>query len=157
MGFLMLKDHKSAIHLEGVTFDKFICNSNGTEKILNFLLFNNCQLAIMRLIHSFDNMFLFSNHNGTHMNVSKQNKENRGVRAFLTIRKHQINLLPSKISFPKFFRSPVQYRSLILWEDTVNLVCVTTPLNTNLHAYPRSLTITFCPLLKIYNYSNLII
>ena len=39
---------------------------------LNFLLFYNCQLEIMRFIHSFDNMFLFSNHNVTHMNVSKQ-------------------------------------------------------------------------------------
>ena len=87
----MLKDHKSAMHLEGVTFDKVIRNSNETEQFLNFLLFYNCQLEIMRVIHSFDKMFLFSNHNVTHMNVSKQYNENRGVRALLTIRKHQIN------------------------------------------------------------------
>ena len=55
----MLKDHKSAMHLEGVTFDKVIRNSNETEQFLNFLLFYNCQLEIMRFIHSFDNMFLF--------------------------------------------------------------------------------------------------
>ena len=54
MGYLMLKDHKSALHLEGVTFDKVIRNSNGTETILNFLLFSNCQLETMRFIHSFD-------------------------------------------------------------------------------------------------------
>ena len=101
MCFLMLKDHKSAIHLEGVTFDKVARNSNWTEQFLNFLLFNNCQLEIMRFIHSFDNMFLLSNHNVTHMNVSKQYKENRGERAFLTIRKHQINLLPSNTILPK--------------------------------------------------------
>ena len=46
-------------------------------------------------------MFMFSNHNVTHMAVSKQYKENRGVRAFLTIRKHQINLLPSSNFLPK--------------------------------------------------------
>ena len=80
MGFLMLKDHKSAIHLEGVTFNKAVRNSNGTEQVLNFLLFKNCQLEIMRFIHSFDNMFLFSNHNVTHMNVLKQHKENRSRR-----------------------------------------------------------------------------
>ena len=118
----MLKDHKSAMHLERVTFDKVIRNSNETEKILNFLLFYNCQLEIMRFIHSFDNMFLFSNHNVTHMNVSKQYNENRGVRALLTIRKHQINLPPSSKFPPKWFRSLVQYRSLILW-GTVNLYC----------------------------------
>ena len=82
IGFLMLNDHKSALHLEGVTFYKVIRNSNGTETILNLLLFSNCQLEKMRFIHSFDNMFLFSNHNVTHMNASKQYKENRGVRAF---------------------------------------------------------------------------
>ena len=91
----MLKDQKSATHLEGVTFDKVIRNSNEREQFLYFLLFYNCQLEIMRFIHSFDNMFLFSNHNVTHMNVSKQYNENRGVRVFLTIRKHQINLPPS--------------------------------------------------------------
>ena len=79
MGFQMLKDQKSAIHLEGVTFDKDVLHSNGTERFLNFLLFNNCQLEIMRFIHSFDNMFLFSNHNVTHMNISKQYNDNRGV------------------------------------------------------------------------------
>ena len=89
MGFLMLKDHKSAIHLEGVTFDKVVRYSNGTEQFLNFLLFNNCQFEIMRFIHSFDNMFLFSYHHVTHMNVSKQYNENHCVR------KHQINILPS--------------------------------------------------------------
>ena len=97
----MLKDHKSAMHLEGVTFDKVIRNSNETEQCLNFLLFYNSQLEIMRFIHSFDNMFLFSNHNVTHMNVSKQYNENRGVRALLTIRKHQINLPPSSNFLPK--------------------------------------------------------
>ena len=77
----MLKDHKSAMHLDGVTFDKVICNSNETEQFLNFLLFYNCQLEIMRFIHSFDKMFLFSNHNVKHMNVSKQCNVNRGARA----------------------------------------------------------------------------
>ena len=97
----MLKDHKSAMHLERVTFDKVIRNSNEIEKIMNFLLFYNCQLEIMRFIHSFDDIFLFSNHNVTHMNVSKQYNENRGVRALLTIRKHQINLPPSSNFPPK--------------------------------------------------------
>ena len=97
----MLKDHKSAMHLEGVTFDKVIRNSNETEQFLNFLLFYNCQLEIMRFIHSFDNMFLFSYHNVTHMNVSKKYNENRGVRALLTIRKHQIKIPPSSIFLPK--------------------------------------------------------
>ena len=97
----MLKDHKSAMHLEGVNFDKVIRNSNETEQFLNFLLFYNAQLEIMRFIHSFDNIFLFYNHSVTHMNVSKQYKENRGVRALLTIRKHQINLPPSSNFLPK--------------------------------------------------------
>ena len=97
----MLKDHKSVMHLEGVIFDKVIRNSNETEQFLNFLLFYNCQLEIMRFIHSFDNMFLFSNHNVTHKNKSKQNNENRGVRALLTIRNHQINLPPSSNFLPK--------------------------------------------------------
>ena len=101
MGFLMLKDHTSAMHLEWVTFNKVIRNSNETEQFLNFLLFHNCQLEIMRFIHSFDNMILFSNHNVTHMNVSKQYNENRAVRALLTIRKHQINLPPSSNFLPK--------------------------------------------------------
>ena len=119
----MLKGHKSAMHLEEITFDKVIRNSNQTEQFLNFLLFYNCQLEIRRFIHSFDNMFLFSNHNVTQMNVLKQYSENRGVRALLTVRKHQINLRPLAISFQKWFRSLVQYRSLILW-GTVNLYCV---------------------------------
>ena len=55
----------------------------------------------MRFIDSFDNMFLFSNHNVTLINVSKQYNENRGVRALLTIRKHQINLRPSSNFLPK--------------------------------------------------------
>ena len=97
----MLKDHKSAMNLEGVTFDKVIRNSNETEQFLNFLLFYNCQLEITPFIHSFDNMFLFSNHNVTHMNVSKKYNENHGVRALLTIRKHQLNLPPSSNSLPK--------------------------------------------------------
>ena len=97
----MLKDHKSAMHLEGVTFDKVIRNSNETEQFLNFLLFHDCQMEIMRFIDSFDNMFLFSNHNVTHMNVSKQYNENGGVRALLTIRKHKINLPPSISFLPK--------------------------------------------------------
>ena len=97
----MLKDHKSAMHQEGVTFDKVIRNLNKTEQFLIFLLFYDCQLEMMRFIHSFDNMFLFSNHNVTHMNVSKQYNENRGVRALLTIRKHQRNLLPSSNFLPK--------------------------------------------------------
>ena len=101
MNFLMWKDHKSAIYLEGVNFEKVIRYSNGTEQILNCLLFNSCQLEIMRFIHSFDNMFLFSNHNVTHMNTSKQYKEYHGVKAFLTIRKHHINLLPSSNFLPK--------------------------------------------------------
>ena len=101
MGFLMLTDHKSAMHLEGVTFDKVIRNSNETEQFLNFLLLYKCQLEIMRFIHSFNNIFLFSNHNATHMNVSKQYNEDRGVRALLTIRKHQINLPPSSKFLPK--------------------------------------------------------
>ena len=84
----MLKDHKSAMHLDGVTFDKVIRNSNEIEQFSNFLLIYNCQLEIMRFIHSFDNTFLFSNHNVTHMNVSKQYNENCGVRALLTIRKY---------------------------------------------------------------------
>ena len=46
-------------------------------------------------------MFLFSNHNVTHVNVSKQYNVNRGVRALLTIRKHQINLPPSSNFLPK--------------------------------------------------------
>ena len=49
----MLKDHKSAMHLEWVTFDKVIRNSNETEQFLNFLLFYDCQLEIMRFIDSF--------------------------------------------------------------------------------------------------------
>ena len=84
----MLKDNKSAIHL-GVTSDKAVCNSNGTEQFLNFLLFNN------------NNIFLFSNHNVTHMHVSKQYNENRGERAFLTLRNHRINILPSRNFLPK--------------------------------------------------------
>ena len=97
----MFKDHKYAMHLKGVTFDKAIRNSNETEQLLNFLLFYNCQLETMRFIHSFDNIFLFSNHNVTYMNVSKQYNENRGVRALLTIRKHQINIPPSSNFLPK--------------------------------------------------------
>ena len=67
----MFKDHKYAMHLKGVTFDKVIRNSNETEQFLKFLLFYNCQLETMRFIHSFDNIFLFSNHNVTYMNVSE--------------------------------------------------------------------------------------
>ena len=63
--------------------------------------FYNYQLEIMRFIHSFDNMFLFSNHNVTHMYVAKQYNENRCVRALLTIRKQQINLPPSSNFLPK--------------------------------------------------------
>ena len=81
-------------------------------------------MEIMCFLDSFDNMFLFSNHNVTHMNVSKQYNENRGVRALLTIRKHQINLPPSSNFLPKWFRSLVQYRSLNSW-GTVNLYCDT--------------------------------
>ena len=97
----MLKDHKSAMHLEGVTFDKVTRNSYEKEQFLKCLLFYNCQLEIMRFIHSFDNMFLFSNHNVTHMNVSKQYNKNRSVRALLTIRKPQTNLPPSSNFLPK--------------------------------------------------------
>ena len=79
----------------------------------------------MHFIYSFDNMFVFSNHNVTHMNVSKQYNENRGVRALLTIRKHQINLPPSSNFLPKMVPlTGVEYRSLILW-GTVNLYLVT--------------------------------
>ena len=81
----MLKDHKSVIHLEGVTFNKVIRTTNGSEQILNFLLFNDCQLEIMRFIHLFDNMYLFSIHNVKHINVPKQYKENRDVIPFLSI------------------------------------------------------------------------
>ena len=94
----MLKDHKYAMHLEGVTSDKVIRNSNETEQFLNFLLFYNCQLEIMRSIHSIENMFLFSNHNVTHMYVSKQYNENRGARG---LRTHQINFPPSSNFLPK--------------------------------------------------------
>ena len=113
----MLKDHKSAMHLEGVTFDKVFRNSNETEPFLNFLLFYNCQLEIMRFMHSFDNMFLFSNHNVTHMNASKQYNENRGVRALLTIRKNQINLSPSSNFPPKMVPLTyfMGYSESILW------------------------------------------
>ena len=97
----MLMGHKSAMHLDGVTFDKVIRSLNKTEQFLNFLLIYTCQLEIMRFIHSFDKMFLLSNHNVTHINVSKQYNENRGVRALLTIRKHQINLPPSSNFLPK--------------------------------------------------------
>ena len=97
----MLKDHKSAMHLEGVAFDKVNRNSNETEQFLNVLLIYNCQLEIMRFIHSFNNMFLFSNQNVTHMNVSEQYNVNCGVRALLTMRKHQINLPPSSNFLPK--------------------------------------------------------
>ena len=97
----MLKDHKSVMHLEGVTFDKVIRNSNETEQFKNVLLFCNCQLEIMRFIRSFDNMFLFSNHNVTHMNVAKQYNKNRGVRALLTIKNIKINLPPSSNFLPK--------------------------------------------------------
>ena len=136
MGFLLLKDHKSAIHVEGVTFDQVLRNSNGTEQFLNFLLFNNCQLETMRFIHSFDNMFLFSSHNVTIMNVSKQNKENRGVRAFLTIRKHQINLLPSSNFLPKIVPFPgtvpftyfMGYSESILW---IIIILTSLPLSLN--------------------------
>ena len=55
----------------------------------------------MHFMTSFDNMFLFSNHNMTHMNVSKQYNKNRGAGALLTIRKHQINLPPSSNFQPK--------------------------------------------------------
>ena len=125
MGLLMLKDHKSAIHLEGITVDKIIRNSKGTEQILNFLLFNNCQLEIMRFIHSFDNMFLFSNHNVTPMNVSKQYKENRGVRAYLTIRKHQINLLPSSNFLPKIvpFTGTVPFTYFMGYSESILCKC----------------------------------
>ena len=97
----MLNDDMSAMHLKGVTFDQVIRNSNETEQFLKFLLFNNCQLEIMRFIHSFDNIFLFSNHNVTHANVSKQYNEKSGVRALLTIRKLQRNLPPSSNFLPK--------------------------------------------------------
>ena len=55
----MLKDHKYAMPLEGVTFDKIIRHSNETEQFLNFLLFYNCQLEKMRFMNSFDNMLCF--------------------------------------------------------------------------------------------------
>ena len=68
---------------------------------MNVLLFNNCQLEIMHFIHSFDNMFLFSKHNVQHRHVSKQYNDNRGVRAYLSIVKHQVHLLPSSNFLPK--------------------------------------------------------
>ena len=77
----------------------------------------------MRFIHSLDNMVLFCNHNVTHMNVSKQYNENRGARALLTIRKHQINLTPSSNFPPKMvpltgtvpFTYFMGYSESILW------------------------------------------
>ena len=102
MSFLILKDHKSAIHVDEGTFDKVVRDSNGNKQFLYFLLFNNCKLEIMRFIHSYDNMVLFSNHYVTHIHVSKKYNEIRGVRAFLTVRKHQINLPPSSNFLPKF-------------------------------------------------------
>ena len=120
----MLKDHKSAIHLEGVTFDKVIRNSNKTEQFLNFLLFNNCQLEIMRFIHSFDNMFLFSNHNVTHMNLSKQYNEHRGVRALLTISKHQINLPPSGNFLPKMIPLTGTVPLTYFMEYSESILCI---------------------------------
>ena len=126
----MLKDHKFAMHLEGVTFDKVIRYSNETEQVLNFLLFYNCQLEILRFIHVFDNMLLFSNHYVTHMNVSKQYNENRGVRALLTIRKHQINLPPSSSFLPKMVPLTgtvpltyfMGYNESILWKGLHHLI-----------------------------------
>ena len=116
----MLKDHMSAMHLERVTFGKTIRNSNETEKFLKFLLFYNCQLEIMRFIHSFDNMFLFSNHNATHMNVSNQYNENRGIRALLTIRKHKINFRPLAISFQKMV--PLTY--FMGYSESILFTCI---------------------------------
>ena len=46
----MLKDHKSAMHLEGVNFDKVIRNSNETEQYLNFLLFYNSSLQCFTVL-----------------------------------------------------------------------------------------------------------
>ena len=119
----MLKDHKFFMHLEGVTFDKVIRNSNETEQFLNFLLFYSCQLEIMRFIHSFENMFLFSNHNVTHMNVSKQYNENRGARALQTVRKHTINLPSSSNFLPKMVPLTGTVPLTYLW-GTVKIYCV---------------------------------
>ena len=88
---------------------------------MNFLLFNNGPLEIMRFIHSFDNMFLFSNHNVTHMHVSKQYNENRSVRVFLTIRKHQISLLPSSNFLPKIvtFTGTVPFTYFVGYSESI--------------------------------------
>ena len=129
MGFLLLKDHKSAIHLKGVFFDKIVRYSNGTEQFLNFLLF--CQLEIMRFIHSFDNVFMFYNHNMTHMSVSKQYKENRGVRALIIIRKHQINLLPSRNFLPNIvpFTGTVPFTYFMGYSESILYNLMTTHSN----------------------------
>ena len=82
-------------------------------------------------------MFLFSNNNVTHMNVSKQYKENRGVRAFLTSkRKHQINLLPSSNFLSKIvpytgtvpFTYFMGYSESILW---IIIILTSLPLSLN--------------------------
>ena len=111
----MLKDHKSVMHLEGVAFNKVIRTTNGTEQVLNFLLFNDCKLEIRRFIHLFDDMYLFSIHivTNTRINVPKQYKENRDVMPLLSIRKHQINIPPSSNFLQKLFHSLKHYRSLI--------------------------------------------
>ena len=112
----MLKDHKSAIHLEAVTFDKDVRNLNGTEEFLNFLLIRN------NAFHTFLRQYVYvSNHNVTPMNVSKQYKENRGGRAFLTVRKHQINLLPSNNFLPKIdpFTSTVPFTYFMGYSESI--------------------------------------
>ena len=149
----MLKDHKSAMHLEGVTFDKVIRNSNGTEQFLNFLLLYNCQLEIMRFKHSIDNMFLFSNHNVTHMNVSKQYNENRGVRALLTIRKHQINLPPSSNFFPKMVPLTGTVPLTYFMGYSESILCI--PLRKSINSgYIEIAVTTLCHHLKSANVSH---
>ena len=55
------------------------------------------------------------------MNVSKQYKENRDERAFLTIRKYQINLLPSNNFLPKIvpFTGTVPFTYFVGYSESI--------------------------------------
>ena len=99
-------------------------------------------MEIIRFINSFHNMFLFSNHNVTHMNVSKQYKGNCGVRAFLTIRKHQINLPPSSNFLPKIvpFTGTVPFTYFMGYSESI-LCCVPNRINVRV-----SNTLNGCPI-----------
>ena len=80
-------------------------------------------------------MFLFSNHNVTHMNVSKQYNENGGVRALLTIRKHQINLPPSSNFLPKNGSAQWYSTAHLFYGGTLNLYCEMGMFKTLLHVH----------------------